>query len=595
MVPAIRQCQNCRNDFQIDPEDFSFYEKIKVPPPTFCPACRKQRRLAFVNAVNLYKRKCDLCGKDTISVYAADAPYKVFCPHCWHSDNWDPRDYGREYDFSRPFFQQIKELMHDVPFSSLNNWNGVRSEYCNFTESNKDCYMVFGGDFNEDCLHATFNFHCKNSMELYWVTRAELSYELTDSENVSRSAFGGFLNNCVDVKFGFDLNGCADCFGSVNLRNQKYCYFNERKTPEEYRKLVGVMNLGSYRTLTETKKRFEVERLKNIARPYRIINSPNCTGDNIFNSKNVYRSFEIFDGTEDCRHMFLVAAGAKDCHSSSHTGLKSELVYNSMSIYPGSRIIGSWIHINCSDIYHSINCERSSNLFGCVGMKDKHYCILNKQYSKEEYEALVPKIIQHMKDMPYVDQKGRSYGYGEFFPPDLSPFSYNETVAVEYFPLTKEEALAKGYSWKEPEARNYQVTMKNADIPDDVRSVDESILKEIIECAHAGPPAGGCTEQCTTAFRMTAEELSLYKKMNLALPRLCPNCRHYERTGQRNPLKLWKRKCQCAGNTSSNGVYRNTVLHNHGSSPCGAEFETTYAPEKPEIVYCEECYQREVV
>jgi len=25
------------------------------------------------------------------------------------------------------------------------------------------------------------------------------------------------------------------------------------------------------------------------------------------------------------------------------------------------------------------------------------YCILNKQYSKEEYEELVPKIIEHMQ------------------------------------------------------------------------------------------------------------------------------------------------------------------------------------------------------
>ena len=590
MTSEIRQCQNCKQDFTLEADDFSFFEMMKVPAETLCPDCRLQQRLAFRNERNLYRRKDSKTGKDILSIYSPEKDFKVYEQSVWHGDSWDPTEYGRDVDFSRPLFQQIKELMHDVPFASLNNWNGVNSEYCNFTESNKNCYMVFGGDFNEDCLHATFNFHCKNAMELYWVTRAELSYELTDSENCSRSAFGGFLNNCVDVKFGFDLNGCTDCFGSVNLRNQKYYYFGERKTPEEYKKLVGEMNLGSYRTLTETKERFAKERLKNIVRPYRIINSLNCTGDNIFNSKNVHRSFEVLDGTEDCRDMFLVAAGAKDSHSSSHMGLKSELVYNSMSIYPGSRIVGSWIVINGNDIYHSINCERSSNLFGCVGMKDKHYCILNKQYAKEEYEALVPKLIQHMKDMPYVDQKGRTYGYGEFFPPDLSPFAYNETVAIEYFPLAKEEALAKGYAWKDPEGRNYQVTMKNADIPDDIKAADENILKNIIECAHAGK----CTEQCTTAFRMTAEELSLYQKMGVALPRLCPNCRHFDRLRKRNPLDLWHRKCQCAGTRSENGVYQNTVSHAHGDGHCPNEFESTYAPDRPEIVYCEECYQKEV-
>jgi hypothetical protein len=32
---------------------------------------------------------------------------------------------------------------------------------------------------------------------------------------------------------------------------------------------------------------------------------------------------------------------------------------------------------------------------------------------------------------------------GEFFHRNLSPFGYNETVANEYFPLSKEEAIAR--------------------------------------------------------------------------------------------------------------------------------------------------------
>jgi hypothetical protein len=41
-----------------------------------------------------------------------------------------------------------------------------------------------------------------------------------------------------------------------------------------------------------------------------------------------------------------------------------------------------------------------------------------------------------------------------------------------------------------------------------------------------------------------------------------------------NPPKLWHRKCMKEG--------------------CQNEFETSYAPERPEIVYCEKCYQQEV-
>jgi predicted metalloendopeptidase len=66
--------------------------------------------------------------------------------------------------------------------------------------------------------------------------------------------------------------------------------------------------------------------------------------------------------------------------------------------------------------------------------------------------------------MPYIDSKGRIYKYGEFFPSELSPFCYNETIAQEYFPLTKEQAIKQGYKWKEREERNYTIDIKNEDI-----------------------------------------------------------------------------------------------------------------------------------
>src|SRR3989344_8201029 len=64
-------CQNCRGEFIIEPEDFSFYEKIGVPAPTFCPECRLVRRLAFRNERTLYRRACDLCKKEKVMMYPA--------------------------------------------------------------------------------------------------------------------------------------------------------------------------------------------------------------------------------------------------------------------------------------------------------------------------------------------------------------------------------------------------------------------------------------------------------------------------------------------------------------------------------------------
>ena len=135
-------CQNCKQDFTIEPEDFNFYEKIKVPAPTFCPLCRAQRRLNFRNERGLYKRKCDFSGKEIFSMYAPDSPVKVYERDIWLSDAWDPMDYGREIDWSRPFLEQLHELMLEVPFKSNNVVRGVNSDYSNNATNPKNCYLV---------------------------------------------------------------------------------------------------------------------------------------------------------------------------------------------------------------------------------------------------------------------------------------------------------------------------------------------------------------------------------------------------------------------------------------------------------------------
>lgn len=105
MNPETKICQNCKQNFVIEPEDFQFYEKIKVPPPTFCPECRMIRRMAFRNERGLHRRTCDATGKDIVSIYRPDAPYQVYEHEYWWSDKWNPTDYGKEYDFNSPFFE----------------------------------------------------------------------------------------------------------------------------------------------------------------------------------------------------------------------------------------------------------------------------------------------------------------------------------------------------------------------------------------------------------------------------------------------------------------------------------------------------------
>jgi len=220
--------------------------------------------------------------------------------------------------------------------------------------------------------------------------------------------------------------------------------------------------------------------------------------------------------------------------------------------------------------YHVTSANK--NLFGCIGMKNKDYCILNKQYTKEEYEVMIEKIKKHMNDMPYIDARGRVYKYGEFFPTEISLFAYNETFAQSYFPMTKDEAITKGFKWKDRVENVYTITKKASELPDNIDDIDDSILKEVIEC-----------EISKKAFRITISELQFYKMMRIPIPRLHSDERHKRRLEKQNPLHFWQRKCMC-----------DKSEHGH-ENKCLNEFKTSYAPDRPEIVYCESCYQKEVI
>ena len=591
MKTENKTCQNCKQPFKIEPENFQFYEKIKVPAPTFCFYCRIQRRMAFRNERTLYKRSCNAPGhnEQLISVFSPDNKQVVYDHSAWWGDSWDASSYGEDIDFSRPFLAQVKDLWLKVPDVALLNINPVNSEYCSITEGNKNCYLVFGGDFNENTLYSTYVFNCKECLDTYWVSKSELNYETVDCISCSKLMYSRYCEECLDSAFLFDCKNCRDCFGCVNLRNKQYCIWNEQYTKEEYKKKMADIDLTSAENVAEIKKKFLEHMLKFPRKSARILHAVNSSGDNLERTKNCRQCFDVFGGAEDCAYVWLAYSEVKDSMDVDRVGLNSELGYECSSVYPGNRAFFSRFVFSSHDIYYSYNSNNSAYLFGCVGLKNKKYCILNKQYSKEEWDKLVPKIIKHMDEMPYKDKEGRVYKYGEFFPIEISPFAYNETVAEEMFPLTKEEALKQGFNWREAKERKHVPTILADKIPDSSKDIPDSITEEILECTHKGK----CEDQCTLAFKIMPEELSFYRRLGIPLPRLCPSCRHFERVRQRNPIRLWQRQCMCKGKNS--GEYTNTTKHFHEEGECPNKFETSYSPDRGEIIYCEACYNAEVI
>ena len=588
-----RTCQNCTKEFPVFPEDAEFYNKMQTPPPTFCPMCRAQRRLAFRNERGLYKRKCDFSGKEIFSMFASDSPVKVYERDIWLSDAWDPMSYGRDIDWSRPFLAQLRELMLDVPFKSNNVIRGSNSDYSNNATDPKNCYLVFNTTSPEDSMYSNGVNFIRECVDVSHVSRSETCHQSFWLQSCYRTHFSSQCADSSDLWFSRDCLGCMNCFGCVDLRKKNYCFFNEQLTKEEYEKKVAEYELhtraGVESALADSRAFWEKFPLKE----HQGLKNIDCSGSYVTNSKNVHDSFLIRDG-ENLRYCQYLqeTPGSKDCYDYCNWGDAAELLYEACSSGTGVQNCKfAWLNQeDTHDTEYAMACTNGSEyIFGSVGLRKKQYCILNKQYTKEEYDELVPKLRKHMEDMPYVDAKGRTYKYGEFFPLEFSPWAYNETVAQEYFPLTKDEAIAQGYRWRDAEDRNYLPTMTAENIPDDITTTPDSITKEIIECAHKGT----CNQNCTKAFRIIPDELAFYKKIGVPVPTLCPACRTMERLKLRLKMDLYETKCACAGVSSANGTYANMAEHDHGANPCPREFQTGYPPESGAIVYCETCYQQE--
>ncbi len=582
MTAEKRTCQNCNGSFSVETDDVAFYDKLGTPPPTFCPSCRMKRRFAWRNERHLYRRKDDMDGKEIFSGLPPQVPLTVYSRDNWWSDKWDPLSYGRDYDFSRPFFEQFKELLYTVPWSARSILNIVNSEYIDQAGNCKNLYLCFNIDYSEDSSYVVRSTYIKTSLDLLQCLSDELCYEGVMVNKSYGTCYSVNCEECTNVWFSKNCVGCSDCIGCVNLKNKSYHIFNQPYSKEEYLVKKEAMGLDSASGVEKVRvdalafwKTFPVKSI------YGIRNT-GSSGQYIFSTKLASECYYVEDG-ENLKYLQLISSGAKDCYDYTVWGIQVSQMYECLTC--GEQCdrlrfcFDCWP--SCRELEYCTSCRSSSNCFGCVGLKKKEYCILNKQYSKEEYEALRAKIIEQMKAMPYTSTRGHSYGYGEFFPPELSPFAYNESMAADFFPLTQEQAEAAGYFWREPEHKTYEVTVASKDLPDRIGDVQDDVLQQIISC-----------ESCDRTYRIIGTELAFYRKLKLPLPRHCMECRFRNRSSFLDPVLPRDGSCDCRGATSKEGDYQNGVPHFHGVGPCPNTFRTNVVAET--ITYCEQCYQAEV-
>ena len=553
-----KNCKHCNIEFDITEIDLEFldkfspifgWEKFGIPVPNLCPLCREQKRLLWRNERNLYKRECDATWKPLISVYSPDKPYKIYNQEFWWSDKWNALDYGIDFDFNKWFFEQFWELFAKVPQQDLIWANNENSPFCHLVADNKNCYLIFESSNNEDCFYGYWLQKCKDCVDCSFINSSEKCYESTNCINCYNS---NYLSNCVDCTDSYllrDCIWCSNCFACTNLVNKKYCIFNEQYNEEEYSSKIKKLKKEK-----EIFNKFLEFDKKSVKKSCDIINSINSVWNHITNSKNCKNVLQAH-WAEDCRYSEHVWRWAKNCMDSNTAWRWAELIYFSLNC---------WINVynlrfcnqcwECSDMIYCSNCNWSKNCFGCVWLVNKEYCILNKQYTKDEYEKLVPKIIELMQ------KKGE---WWEFFPASISPFWYNETVSQLYYPLSKEKIGTKWFNWSDYEAPLPKVEkiIPANKLPDNINDIPDDILNWAIECEESKKP-----------FRIIAKELEFYRKQGLGIPKKHPDIRHLNRIKKWNPRKLFHRICD----------------------KCGLDIKSIYEQNSWDMVYCDDCYNKEI-
>ncbi len=595
----MNSCPSCHQPFTITDFERSLLKKMaftfggkvfEIPVPTMCPDCRQKERLVWRNERSLYRRKCDLTGKPIISFYQPDSPYTVYAQDEWWSDRWDALQYGKEFDFNRPFFDQFDELLCKVPHVGMMVAYGENSDFCAYSGYYKNSYLCVSGMKGENLYYTFFCNDCTNCTDCYGCYRCEQSYECLQCVNVYNGVASKNCKNSSDIFFSENCEGCQNVIGCYGLRHQQYQILNKKVSKEEFERVKKEIFSGyqSYQAFLEQSRQFFLQFPH---QALQIINTENCTGDYLLNSRNSSQCY-FSENLEDCANLWNVPQGSKDSMDSNYAP-HTELVYQGVSPVNSYHTISTVFSWDCKESLYAMECFYSDHLFGCMGLKHKSYCILNKQYSKDEYEKLMPKIVEHLRQ---TDE------WGKFFPMKLSPFAYNETIAQDWFPMSKEEAANKGWRWNEYQEpiQKVEKIIPAALLPDDLKKIPDDVLNwaiegsgelsgpersrsqsemrseglrgennEVIFAKESESPIGEVTKR---PFKIIPQELEFYRNKNLPIPRKSPPQRHLDRQRRLNPRKLFTRAC----------------------GKCQKEIQTTFSPERPEIVYCECCYLESV-
>ena len=545
-VVSTHTCTYCADEYALYDLEKEVLDQQWFLYPDFCPTCRFRLLYSFLNDRHLYRRKDDETGEHMISIMSEYASWTVI--EAKRHKQLMADDFGLEYgrDVTHDIFAEFFTLFADVPKPSRMIYPWLENaEYCSHSWRSTNIYLSFC--IFQDCEHVYHSFRvlgkCKNIFSCVDIQNGcENLYQCRMINTSSEISFGVNIKDSSYLTFCRNMTNCTECLFCCNQTGSSYMIWNQQWSKEEYKTkkdelMQQMKKRDTFEKLVTLYDEFLQEKLVEPA-----VNIQNCegvTGDNMYYGQRCVNSY-MWIGNKECVNTILTGNDDKDSMvrlvNSIESGQHCENVVWCCSF--GQQIYNLFFVVWCttsSNCWYGFDLEQCEECMFCIWLQNKKYCILNKQYTKEEYMQKKQDILHILKTQ---------WSRGSFLPRSLSKFPYNDTVAYYYFKVHtviwsdgRSEVIdeyARGVVtvqsddfisdatldlwWDETIAIQRRTKDKEINVPEhiftlskdqlpDIDDVDEDILDKAIMCSVTGRP-----------FRVMKQELEFLKRKWLPLP-----------------------------------------------------------------------------
>lgn len=286
------------------------------------------------------------------------------------------------------FLEEYNALKKKFPRVDRVEQSTENVTYGDHVVDSKNCYYVFDSMGLSECMYVYDGFKETNAIDTLWNGFCDHCIEVSDSGETSNSVFSQYLGQCYNMWYCFNCYASHDCFGCYNLSNKEFCIFNVQYTEEEYQeKIKELKKLSPDEIINKVKT--EVESKFPKIQAYFNDNNNSDYVNYVYKSNAAYYCFDS-TSLDDCKYVnnSIECSGLIDASYCNKTENSVEAIdtkecYNCYEVQESNR---------CYDSYFIYNCNDCSNCFACANLSNKQYCILNVQYTKDEYLAKLAEI-----------------------------------------------------------------------------------------------------------------------------------------------------------------------------------------------------------